>query len=70
MKMPSTDDLNTALAWLRSNEGDNSEAERCGRVADWIEHEESERTIRNAARQAGVTVAIARRKFAERSFLR
>jgi hypothetical protein len=66
MRMPGTDDLNIAIAWLRSNEGDNGEAEACARVADWIEHEEHERAIRYGARAAGITTAMLRRKMAER----
>lgn len=65
MKMPGTDDLNTAIAWLRSNEGDNGEADRCAAVADWIEYEERERYLRLAARDAGVPVARLRRRIRE-----
>jgi hypothetical protein len=63
--MPGTDTLDTAIAWLRSNEGDNGEAERCAAVADWLEHEERERALRSAARQAGVQIARVRRRLAE-----
>lgn len=70
MRMPGTDELNTAIAWLRSNEGSNGEADRCAAVADWIEHEETERYIRHTARQAGVTIAAVRRKIAEKAWQR
>lgn len=66
MKMPTTEQLDTAIAWLRSNEGEEGgEKERCAAVADWIEHEEREREIRAAARKAGVTPATFRRRLNE-----
>lgn len=66
MKRPTTEQLDTALAWLRSNEGDNGEAERCQAVADWLEHQEREAVLRRAAREGGVSVKALRSKLAER----
>lgn len=63
--MPSIEALDTAIEWLRCNEGDDGEADRCRAVANWIEHEERERTLRRAAREAGVPVAAVRRRLAE-----
>jgi hypothetical protein len=62
MKMPGDDELDTALAWLRSNEGDAGEAKRCNAVADWIEYQERERYLRKTARAAGIPLAALRRR--------
>lgn len=62
IRMPSTDELNVAIAWLRSNEGDNGESERCLRVANWIEAIELERYLRLSARNAGVTISALRKR--------
>lgn len=66
MRMPGTGEIDTAIAWLRLNNGDMGEAERCAAVADWIEHEERERFIRRAARDAGLPVAAVRRRITTR----
>ena len=63
--MPDTETIDTAIAWLRSNEGDNGESERCNTVANWLDSEDYERYVRHAARQGGVAVANLRRKLAE-----
>lgn len=63
--MPGTDAIDTAIAWLRSNGGEDGESERCAAVADWIESEEFERYLRKTAREAGVPVARLRRRIAE-----
>ena len=68
MKMPSGDDIDTAVLWLRSNDGDNGEKERCERVAAWLDYMDSERYIKSAARTAGVPPAMIRRKLAEKAF--
>lgn len=65
MKMPSTEQLNVAISWLRANEGIDGEADACEAVAAWIEHEERERLIRSKARAAGVSVARFRRRLNE-----
>lgn len=65
MKMPSTEAIDTAVSWLRYNEGGDGEADRCRVVADWIEYEERERMIRIEARRAGLPVAAVRRRLAE-----
>lgn len=66
MRMPGTDDLSFAIAWLRVNEGGGLEAKACALVADWIEHEETERYIRSGARQVGVPIAVFRKRFNEK----
>lgn len=63
---PTTADLDTAIAWLRCNNGKDGEMERCEAVAAWLEHEERERYLRYAARQAGVPMARLRRELAAR----
>lgn len=65
MKMPPDDALDTAIAWLRDNEGDGGESDRCKAVADWLNHEQIERALRDHAYKAGVPVASLRRKLAE-----
>lgn len=62
MRMPDTDALNVAIAWLRCNSGGHGEAAGCQEVADWIEHEERERYIRYGARAAGVPRAVFRKR--------
>jgi hypothetical protein len=65
IRKPATEQLDTAIAWLRSNEGDEGEAERCAAVADWIEAVEADAHLRNAARNAGVSVAALRKRLRE-----
>jgi hypothetical protein len=65
MKMPPLEQIGIALDWLRSNEGDNGESDACQAVADWLEHQETERQLRGAARSGGVPVAALRRKLKE-----
>lgn len=65
MKMPPDAKLNTAIAWLESNEGEGDEGAACKAVAAWLEHQRDERLIRSAAREGGVTVAALRRKLAQ-----
>lgn len=60
MKYPGTDALNTAIAWLRCNNGRDGEMERCEEVAAWLEHEEGQHYLRQAARQAGVPIGKVR----------
>ena len=62
---PTDTEINIAIMWLESNEGDNGEAEACKAVAEWIAHEQRERVVAKIARRAGVTKARARRKLEE-----
>lgn len=54
MKLPSDDHIQTALLWLRSNEGEGEEKEACEAVADWLETFAQNDWLRRAARDAGV----------------
>ncbi len=36
MKIPSPEDIDTAICWLRQNKGPRGEAEECQRVAVWL----------------------------------
>lgn len=68
--MPPTEQLDIAIMWLESNEGDGAEGEACKAVAAWIEHMNREAYIRHEARASGVTPARFRRalkKMEERS---
>lgn len=61
MRMPSTEAIDTAVAWLESNDGDMGESDRCREVAKWIEHLNREAFIRHEARSRGITPATLRR---------
>jgi hypothetical protein len=60
--MPVDSDLDIAIMWLESSEGDKVEAAACKAVAEWLIHEQGERRILKAARRNGVSVARLRRK--------
>lgn len=60
MKRPTEKQLDTAIAWLRSNEGDDGERERCAAVADWLEQQEMDAVLRSEARKAGISVKTLR----------
>lgn len=64
MRRPTTEQLDTAIAWLRSNEGDEGEQERCSIVADWIEHLERNAEIEQIARKNGVSVRDLKKRLA------
>jgi hypothetical protein len=69
--MPGTDALNTAIAWLEANEGEeNGERDACQEVAQWLIQQERERYLRHAARNAGVTVARLRKRLIEQATFR
>lgn len=53
-RLPPKESLDTAIAWLRSNEGIDGEALRCAAVADWLECRETYEYARTEARKAGV----------------
>jgi hypothetical protein len=62
MNKPSKDQVSTAIAWLRVNEGGGEEQAACEAVADYLKYLEHEALIRNGARQAGVKITVFRRK--------
>ena len=62
MKRPTNEQIETAIAWLDSNEGEGAEREACVAVAAWIDHLAKEAFIREMARAGGVTPAQLRRK--------
>jgi hypothetical protein len=62
---PDKEQVDIALDWLRSNEGDNGEAEACRALADWAEQYFQDRWLRIEARYHGVPVAALLRKLAE-----
>lgn len=64
MPMPGTDALDTAIMWLRVNNGDSGESDHCNAVADWLEAQVLERQLRRAAREAGLPVAAIRQRLA------
>lgn len=57
VKMPTTEQIDIALMWLESNEGEGTEGEACKAVAAWIDHMNREAWIRHEARARGVTIA-------------
>jgi transcription initiation factor TFIIIB Brf1 subunit/transcription initiation factor TFIIB len=65
--MPDDDALDIAIEWLTCNEGEGAEGEACKAVARWLAFEQCERTVRTAARAAGVTVAQLRRRLQEKT---
>lgn len=59
-KMPSADDLHTAAQWLDVYEG-AEDAEACQRVRAWLLQHADAAEFREACREAGVSVAQARK---------
>ena len=62
MRKPTAEDIETAIAWLQANEGEDGEASACSKVADWLGTLARDAYIRKAARVAGVPVAMVRAK--------
>jgi hypothetical protein len=62
MRMPSTEQLDTAIAWLRTNNGTNGEAGNCVAVAAWLDNIDQNRILRETAREAGVPVSRLRER--------
>lgn len=62
MKCPTQEQMDTAIMWLRSNEGVDGESERCEAVAAWLDDMMLQKQLREAARSGGVPVAALRRK--------
>jgi hypothetical protein len=48
-------DLDTAIAWLECNEGDEGESDACKRVAAFLERERIKRLATKLATEAGIT---------------
>lgn len=65
MPRPTDEQFNTAIFWLRSNEGDAYESGACAAVAKWIELELRDRALKEVARKAGVPIRRARRMIAK-----
>lgn len=63
-KFPPRETLDIAIAWLRANEGDGPERPACLAVAAYLEAIETDRTIKAAAREAGIPVAKVRQRLA------
>lgn len=61
MSRPTDQQFETALLWLRGNEGDAYESAACASVARWIEQELRDRELKRVAREAGVPIRHARR---------
>lgn len=66
MRMPERDAIATAIEWLECNEGGGDEATGCSEVAAWLRYELGERDLRDAARRAGLPVAVVRRRVADK----
>jgi hypothetical protein len=64
MKMPPQDQIDIAIAWLETNEGEGAERTACEAVAEWLAAVSFEDHLRRSARNAGVPVAALRRKMA------
>lgn len=62
MKLPPTEQIDIAVAWLECNEGEGQEGEACRAVAAYLEHQNKEAFLRREARAQGVPVARLRRK--------
>ena len=62
--LPTAEQFGTAIMWLENYESADEAGEACRAVAEWLEYQEQERTLRLAAREGGVTVARLRRKMA------
>ena len=62
--LPTDQQFETAILWLENNEGGGEETESCLAVAAWIEEYRQQKFLRDAARNAGVSVKALRRKLA------
>lgn len=62
--MPSQDELRVAALWLEAYEAFNAhdvDGRACQRVREWLLQQADAADLRKACREAGVTVAAARR---------
>jgi len=63
MKHPTEAQIDVAVLWLQSNEGE--EYKDCEAVAAWLDHLVAERLLRGYARRHGITMATARKQLAD-----
>jgi hypothetical protein len=61
-KFPSQSQIDTAIMWLESNEGEGDERGACEAVALWLGQEYMNRYLRSEARKAGVPVTDVRER--------
>jgi hypothetical protein len=64
IKAPSSEAINTAVEWLRINEGDCGEAEECEAVAQWLLAWDDARDLRKTARDNRVPIRVLREALA------
>lgn len=64
---PTDQQFEIAILWLENNEGEGEEGVACKAVAEWLEEFLRNRTIRSAARKAGVPIAKLRARLDTRS---
>lgn len=62
MGTPTRNQIDVAILWLRTNEGDNGESEACAAVADWLQDLERNKFLRRKAKEAGIPVAALRQR--------
>lgn len=56
MKRPSIEALETAAAWLESNEGVGSESDSCNEVSKWLDSLIEGAKFKKMAKEIGVSV--------------
>lgn len=66
IRFPTEEEISTAIAWLRVNDGGDGESDRCVAVAEYLRLVADDRTLRLEARKAGITVATLRRRITGR----
>ena len=53
-KPPLSDEqIDIAILWLESNEGEGAEKEACGAAADWLKVERNQRAVRRVQKMVG-----------------
>jgi hypothetical protein len=62
MKLPTTQQLDIAIAWLQCNEGGSKEKASCEAVASYLQDLINDVFIKSEAKKAGVSVVELRRK--------
>ena len=60
MKRPTIEQMETAIEWLRCNEGEGDEGANCLAVALWLETQVESATLREVAKEGGVSVVALR----------
>lgn len=53
MRMPTQEQINVAIMWLQSNEGEDGELSDCNAVAQWLQHQAHNAMLREEARAGG-----------------